>query len=784
VSVVTRKSWQDLRRRKARSLFTLATIGFAVASLVTLVAMPQLMDRAVEKQIIDSRLHDIQFFTEDVDLGAQDLALLAQIDGVDRVDARTLLPTRVRVGDRREDVLVIGVQSFEQQAIDVVSIDEGSAPGLDAALTDPQNRKTGRFDGRSGSTAMVEDSTGQPRELSISGDGSTLVYSQAATELAVLYVPQATADELAGAGGVNSIELTVDEGTDVAAIADDARSTLLEIEPAIVFSQLPDVREAGTWPGQDIFENFATLFYVGAALAVLSAMVLISNTMTTMVAEQVREVAVMKAIGGRRRQIIGSFLSTVLLLAALGSLAGVALGIPLSNLLVGFVAGQFFGLDPGWEISGSAIVVSFVFGVVVSTLAALPALRRAVRISVREGLDASQGLSKSGWLDRLLRRTPLPHNAAVGLRNTARRRARFLGTVLQIGLAVGVALGFVTLGVTVTKITGDTWDVMSWDVLVIQGGISDLDETAGGVIAGLDGVAIAHPTLYNSLEVDGQQLESWGLPPDTPLFEPDILSGRWLEPVDDGKPVAVLGRAIAATSGSSVGDTLTVGTSSGTADLEVIGIDGRLMNNGTTIYLPLGTFQDMLERTDTNIYWVESQSQAEADIDRLAASAEDQLASAGYQVRTEIHYVGREANLAANRVLVNVLALMGIPIVAIGMIGLVNLMTMNVIERTREIGILRCIGAKAGDIRRIFLSEGLAVAFVGWVLAAPLGWAIGRTLVWIVAETFNFGAIPYEFPLWYLPVALAATLVLAALVVIAPVRRAAKLRPGEALRYE
>ena len=51
MSVVTRKSWQDLRRRKARSLFTLATIGFAVAGLVTLVAMPQLMDRAVEKHI-------------------------------------------------------------------------------------------------------------------------------------------------------------------------------------------------------------------------------------------------------------------------------------------------------------------------------------------------------------------------------------------------------------------------------------------------------------------------------------------------------------------------------------------------------------------------------------------------------------------------------------------------------------------------------------------------------------------------------------------------------------
>ncbi len=77
-----------------------------------------------------------------------------------------------------------------------------------------------------------------------------------------------------------------------------------------------------------------------------------------------------------------------------------------------------------------------------------------------------------------------------------------------------------------------------------------------------------------------------------------------------------------------------------------------------------------------------------------------------------------------------------------------------------------------------------SVALFGWMVAIPAGWLIGWSLVRVISEMFKFGSIAYSFPVWYPLLALPATLVLAYLVVIAPVRRAARVRPGDALRYE
>jgi len=116
------------------------------------------------------------------------------------------------------------------------------------------------------------------------------------------------------------------------------------------------------------------------------------------------------------------------------------------------------------------------------------------------------------------------------------------------------------------------------------------------------------------------------------------------------------------------------------------------------------------------------------------------------------------------------------------MVGLANAITTNVLERTREIGILRSIVARARHVRRIFTTEGIALAIAGWLLGIPLGYGLTRLLVWLVWEVIGV-RLPVVFPPWNIVIALLGTVPLALLVLVLPVRRAVRFRPGDALRY-
>ena len=94
------------------------------------------------------------------------------------------------------------------------------------------------------------------------------------------------------------------------------------------------------------------------------------------------------------------------------------------------------------------------------------------------------------------------------------------------------------------------------------------------------------------------------------------------------------------------------------------------------------------------------------------------------------------------------------------MVGLANAITMSIIERTREIGILRCIGARARDVRRIFSTEGVALALAGWLLGIPLGYALTRLIVRLLWEIAGV-RVPVLFPPWNVVLALVGTVVLA-----------------------
>jgi putative ABC transport system permease protein len=788
-SASLRKSVTDLTRRRARSVLTVLTLAMAVAS-ISFLAIPTLIDRAMQDEVRDGRLADVRITMQPVMLTSEQLATLAALPNVVAVEPRSSIDVRVLVGERRAPARVIGVRDFDHQSVDLVRLESGELPAPGELLADVQDANVGVYDGRPGDTLDVVGRDGARMPFEVSGRGRSLPGGEVVQDenIIVVYAPTATVAALGGQEGYGELSLRLQDASPRAAqeTAEVVRRFLSAVPGFAGFANLPAVRAPGDWPGKSDTETFAKLLGVITVLALLSALVLIANTMSTLVAEQTREIGVMRAVGARRRQVALVYLRTALLLGGLGGLVGTGLGIGLSSLLAAYFGSMFWAIDVGFGVDPLIVAVSIVVGLLAPPLAALPAIRRGLHVDLREALDASgSSLGSQGPVDRTLRRAAfLPRVVQIGLRNVGRRPRRSVATALIVALAVGNLLAVLALAAAATRTSRASWGDHLEDVEISTGGRGPFDERARDVIRSTPGVAEVEPVLKNRVELAGREAFVWAVEQE-PLFRYRIVDGRWFSAgeLEARERVAIVERNLAQIQGIEVGDQVSVTTAAGEAALDVVGIAANQQENGTAVFVPLTTARAFLGRPDsTSSYWVKMDSPEPAAVDRATSLLEDRLAAIGYDIRSEIRYVAERDEVAANRSLTTSIAVLGFVIILISMVGLANAITTNVLERTREIGVLRSIGARARDVRRIFTTEGMALAIVGWVLGIPLGYALARLLVWLVWEVVEV-RLPVVFPLWNISVALIGTVALALGVLFFPVRRAVRFRPGEALRY-
>jgi putative ABC transport system permease protein len=470
----------------------------------------------------------------------------------------------------------------------------------------------------------------------------------------------------------------------------------------------------------------------------------------------------------------------------LGSLLGVALGIAISNLLVGFFADLFFGIDAQFGMSAPVIAASFVVGLVGPPLAALPAVRRAARLPLNEALLASgSAVGGEGRIDAVLRRAHrLPRSVQIGLRSVSRRKRRTASTAVQVALAVATCLALLSLGAGVSESTRGWFDDNRFDIWIQPQAGKLLDPRTANAIEGVEGVEGAQPWLSNAVKLGDTEAEAWGLPAH-PLFNTRVTEGRWYSPaeVERAAPVVVLGSTIARTSGATVGERIRLSTANGPGSFRVIGISANQHANGDGVFVPVSALQSLLGLDGAfNNYFVITTKKDHGLIDRTTTRLEDALAARGEQAGTFVNYEMREQQVDANASITMSITVLGLLIVAISMVALVNAITMGVLERTREIGVLRSIGARGRDLRRIFATEGLVVAVLGWVVGVPLGYAMARAIGWLAGNAVGID-IAFVFPVAYVALALVGTVILALVMMLAPVRRAVRFKPGEALRY-
>ena len=800
MSTLGRKARADLARHPARSLLSVATHSIAIASL-SFLAVPSLLDGQMNRQVQESHLNDLGISMSLTNLTPAQLAALGKLPGVAAVSPILGYTTRATSAAGTQNIAIAG-GNLSSAPVNTIPVLSGRSPGPGQVLADAANGRATGYAIPVGGTISVRTAHGTYRALRVSGTGLNLAATPGAngSSTPVFYTTLSTAQQLTGHRGYNYLGIRLDDNpAGQARVLAEVRAYLTAQTGRDPVTSLPSTRAPGQWPGQAAFAQNIALLYIITILALVSALFLISATMNTLIAEQAGEIAILETLGGRRRQVASIVLRTAAILGAAGAAVGTIAGIVIAYLLTRYFALKLVDLSFGFGISAPVVAVSLLAGPVIAVGASMPALRRVLRRPATETLAGKDaGGYGAGRLDRLVGRSGLlsgsrlPGSVRMGLRNALRQKRRSAATIAQIATAAGLAISLIALGQSITSLISQTIGTLHFSVGVGMAsgpGAAPFGSQALAIAARTPGVTGAESVETGSVQYSGQTYTAWGLGT-RPLYSYRLSAGNWFTTADiSGRDRAtltpvVLGPAVAHAVHAGVGSVLSLDVATGSVRVRVIGIDTVPTNSGDTVYFPLPA----LERLDggpgtADSLWISTASTNPAAIDVVTADLTRRLAASGYAVTTTKIYVAQRQITASERSILTIVEVLGLVVVAIMLIGLVSSLSMGVFERTREIGILRCLGGQARHIRRVFSAEAAALAIVGWAFGVLLGWLIYEGLVIAVG-----GSVHLSLPQEFLPVipfgVLAGLLLLTLLVIRGPLRHATRIQPGTALRYQ
>jgi putative ABC transport system permease protein len=539
-----------------------------------------------------------------------------------------------------------------------------------------------------------------------------------------------------------------------------------------------------------------TLLRMLSILAVILSALLILNTVITLIAEQTPIIGTLKAVGGTRSAIVRGYLVSVGMYSALGTLPAIVLGLGLGYPLASSLASSISLAVGPFTIFPWIIILGLAVGFGVPLLSALLPLWMGTRITVREALSAygiSAGRAGNRRARLAQRLSGVSQTTWLGLRGVFRKRWRAALTLLTLTLAGTTFLVVQTATAATNQTTANAFAPYHYDVLAQ---IYAQNAPLVSQISALPNVGqVERYREAEGAESQWGQMLLLGFQPDTRLYTPQLISGRWLSPGDTN--AALINEEAAQASGLHVGETLTLSsvqyfngqpTPGNQATWTIIGIIHQPMDSLGQI----GTVMTSVENVNhffgdpadlTPELLIEARDQTPGAVDALTRQV-DQLVSGGHvnggQAETrqqEVQY-RQQSWLIFYALLYSVALIVG----AVGILGLTNALAASVLERRREIGLLRAMGASDWRVARVFWVEGMALGGIAWGLSALLGLPLAYGFIQVMSKLVfrvDFLIAPSAFV-----VMLAAVLIISTLASIIPALRASRVRIADMLRYE
>jgi putative ABC transport system permease protein len=609
------------------------------------------------------------------------------------------------------------------------------------------------------------------------------------------YINAETAELLGLPAGYSSVDILVAEHrSDVAHIRTIATQVEDKIEKSGRVSYGINILEPGVYPADDFVQAFTMLLGVIGLFALLLSAFLVVNTVGALLAQQIRQIGVMKSIGARNWDIAQLYLVTVLAFGVLSLLVAIPLGILGAWGLAAFFVALFNFNISTVAPTPAVLAQQIAAGLVIPLLAALVPIISGTRVTVREaigGYGLGKGRFGRGRIDRVLEKIHfLSRPMLLSLRNTFRRKGRLALTLTTLTLAGLIFMAVISQRASLKTTIDEVFAQLNTDVFVF---LSDSERTTVlDRLATVPGVTdVEYWSSYNArtIAADGSEgTETYAVssvPADGDSINVTITAGRWLLP-DDYGAVVVTSTYTQDYPDTQIGDVIRVKVAGRELDLTVVGIS-QLPFPLSAMYVNLPSFsRQMGDAGRVSEIKLITDVRDAATQDRVADQAGELLKAAGVEValtRTLTVFI-QQQNIGIDMVIFFLL-LMAVLLAAVGGLGLMGTMSINVLERTREIGVMRAIGAGNGAIQRIVIAEGVLIGLISWVIGAVLAFPVSYLMNQAISAIFQAeDAFTFVFSSTGVLLWLAIVAVLATVASFLPAWNASRVTVRDVLAYE
>jgi putative ABC transport system permease protein len=784
MTTLWRKAIRDFWQERARTILVVLAIALGISAFAAVLASYANLTRELDRGYLETNPASAVLRVDSID---KDLVkAVLQNPEVSDAEPRRTISGQIKAGPVQwRNLILFVVEDYGNIRVSKLVPERGAWPPANGEMLIERDAfQVARAN--IGDALTVKTANGVEQPLVISGSVHDVGQAQARMENMVYgYINLATLVQLGEEPRLNQLNILVAQNR---FDEDHIRRVAADVEQLIKSRgrevHRVDIPQPGKHPHSDLTGILLlAMSSFGLFVLVLSG-ILVINLLTAMMASQVRQIGVMKAIGGTRRQVARIYFGQALFLGIAAVIVSIPLGILGSRALCRYMA-----IFLNFNINSFAVplwvyLLVAVIGVLAPLIAAAYPVWRGTATPVRVAL-ADFGLSQANFgasaFDRALARIGGTFSLiAFAIRNSFRRRARLVLTLLTLAAGGLFFLSALNVRASMVNTLDHMFAARKFDLNVSFANPYEFEKIQRAV-SNTPGVTHAEGWFTSEAWIGERRFGVVALPTDTQLQDFDIVAGRKLAPQDTN--AMVINSALAAREPKMrVGDTVTVRIGTAETTLQVIGLAREAFSPSAVGYIPLSLIQQA--GMTNNLRLALNNTDPDA-ISVLKAELDRNLEAQGLRARSSV--TTGETRFAFDQHMVMIymfLIVMSAIVGGVGGLGLMTTMSLNVLERRREMGVMRALGATPRVVWLMILAEGVVIGLLSWTIAALLAWPVSKSVGDFLVRVMFRSGLDFTFEPLGLLIWMLVSIVLSAVASFLPAWRASRVTVREALAYE